>query len=63
MADEAMNTGQEIVTEYLNAQERRVIHVALREDGRVRTYAIGDGMIKKLAVAPAGQPEAARAED
>ena len=32
----------------------------LREDPRVKTYAIGDGLIKKLAVAPADQPEASR---
>jgi spoIIIJ-associated protein len=53
LADEALRTGGEVVTEYLNAQERRIIHVTLREDNRVRTYALGDGMIKRLAVAPA----------
>ena len=53
MADDAVSTGNEQVTDYLNAQERRIIHVTLREDTRVRTYAIGDGMIKRLAVAPA----------
>ncbi|HTK32562.1 MAG TPA: R3H domain-containing nucleic acid-binding protein, partial [Candidatus Saccharimonadaceae bacterium] len=53
LADEAVKTGGEVVTEYLNAQERRIIHVTLREDNRVRTYALGDGMIKRLAVAPA----------
>jgi spoIIIJ-associated protein len=63
MADEAVASDREVVTEYLNAQERRVIHVTLREDGRVKTYAIGDGLIKKLAVAPAGRPEVARADD
>lgn len=63
MADEAIARGGEVLTEYLNAQERRIIHVTLREDPRVRTYAIGDGLIKKLAVAPADQPEASRDED
>jgi len=63
MADEAVATGGERLTEYLNAQERRIIHVTLREDARVKTYAIGDGLIKKLAVAPADQPEASREED
>jgi spoIIIJ-associated protein len=63
MADEAIASSREVITEYLNAQERRVIHVALREDERVKTYAIGDGLIKKLAVAPAGRPEPARADD
>jgi spoIIIJ-associated protein len=54
MANDAVNDSRELLTEYLNAQERRVIHVTLRDDARVKTYAIGDGLIKKLAVAPAG---------
>jgi spoIIIJ-associated protein len=53
MAERAVQSGQEQVTDFLNAQERRIIHVTLREDGRVKTYALGDGMIKRLAVAPA----------
>jgi spoIIIJ-associated protein len=63
MADDAVARGGEVLTEYLNAQERRIIHVTLREDARVKTYAIGDGLIKKLAVAPADQPEASREAD
>ena len=63
MADDAVARGGEVLTEYLNAQERRIIHVTLREDPRVKTYAIGDGLIKKLAVAPADQPEAVRESD
>ena len=53
LADQAVTEGREIVTEYLNAQERRIIHVTLREDARVKTYALGTGMIKRVAVAPA----------
>ena len=53
MAERAAATGQEQVSDFLNAQERRIIHVTLREDARVKTYALGDGMIKRLAVAPA----------
>ena len=63
LADEAISTGAEVVTEYLNAQERRIIHVTLREDARVKTYALGDGMIKRLAVAPADLPEGSREGD
>jgi len=63
MADDAVSRGAEVLTEYLNAQERRIIHVTLREDARVKTFAIGDGLIKKLAVAPADQPEASREPD
>jgi predicted RNA-binding protein Jag len=63
MADEAIAKGGEVLTEYLNAQERRIIHVALRDDSRVRTYGVGDGLIKKLAVVPADSPEGAKQYD
>jgi predicted RNA-binding protein Jag len=62
LADRAIANQAEALTEYLNAQERRIIHVALREDTRVKTYALGDGMIKRLAVAPADFPEGPRQE-
>jgi len=53
LAEEAVASDSEAVTEYLNAQERRIIHVTLREDARVKTYALGTGMIKRVAIAPA----------
>ena len=52
-AEEAVASDGEVVTEYLNAQERRIVHVTLREDLRVKTYALGTGMIKRVAIAPA----------
>lgn len=57
LADQAVSERAEIVTEYLNSQERRIVHVTLKEDPRVRTYALGTGMIKRVAVAPADFPE------
>jgi len=57
LADDAVADGMEKLTEYLNAQERRVVHVALRDDSRVRTFGLGDGLIKKVAIAPAGSGE------
>jgi len=57
LANEAVESDSEVLTEYLNAQERRIIHVTLKEDPRVKTYAIGDGLIKKVAIAPADYPE------
>jgi len=53
MADEAVTNGTEVVTEYLNAQERRIVHMTLKEDRRVKTYALGTGLIKRVAIAPA----------
>jgi spoIIIJ-associated protein len=56
LAEEALVSGSEAVSEYLNAQERRILHVTLREDTRVKTYALGTGLIKRVAVAPADFP-------
>jgi predicted RNA-binding protein Jag len=63
LADEALRNQSEVLTEYLNAQERRIVHVTLREDPRVKTYAIGEGLIKKVAVAPADLPEGQRSPE
>jgi predicted RNA-binding protein Jag len=62
LAEEALSTNSEAVTEYLNAQERRIVHVTLREDTRVKTYALGTGLIKRVAVAPADFPEGPRSD-
>jgi spoIIIJ-associated protein len=62
LADEAVANHSEVVTEYLNAQERRVVHVTLKEDSRVKTYALGTGLIKRVAVAPADFPDQAGPE-
>lgn len=63
LAEEALASQSEAVTEYLNAQERRIVHVTLKEDSRVKTYALGTGLIKRVAVAPADFPEPAFDED
>jgi len=63
LAEEALASQSEAVTEYLNAQERRIVHVTLKTDSRVKTYALGTGLIKRVAVAPADFPEPERAED
>ena len=63
LADQALATNSEMVTEYLNSQERRIVHVTLREDTRVKTFALGTGMIKRVAVTPADFPERAGEED
>lgn len=62
LADEAVTEQSEVVTEYLNSQERRVVHMALKTDSRVKTYALGSGLIKRVAVAPADFPEGPQAE-
>ncbi|MEQ1832205.1 MAG: R3H domain-containing nucleic acid-binding protein [Candidatus Eisenbacteria bacterium] len=61
LADQAVAENAEIVSDHMNSQERRIVHVTLKEDSRVRTYSLGMGMVKRVAVAPASFPE--RTED
>jgi spoIIIJ-associated protein len=42
-----------------NAYERRVVHLALREEPGVRTFSVGEGMERRVTVAPAGDEGAA----
>jgi spoIIIJ-associated protein len=63
LAREAIEKNDEVVTEYLNAQERRIVHMTLRDDERVKTYSLGTGMIKRLAIAPADFAEDDRSDD
>jgi len=55
MAEKAHAGGREVLTEALPADERRIVHLALSEDGRVETHALGDGLTKRIAVAPVGE--------
>ena len=61
LAEDAAARQVEVVSDYLNSQERRIVHMTLREDGRVKTYSLGDGAVKRVAVAPASFPD--RSED
>ena len=63
LADEAVADGAEKLTEYLNSQERRLVHMTLRDHPAVTTHAIGDGLIKKIAITPGGEPEGAPREE
>src|SRR5262249_7283121 len=57
LADDAAGRNAEVVSDYLNSQERRIVHMTLKEDGRVKTFSLGSGAVKRVAVAPAGFPE------
>lgn len=61
LAEDAVSQNTEVVSDYLNSQERRIVHMTLREDDRVRTFSLGTGMLKRVAVAPASFPD--RSED
>ena len=63
LADEVVADGRERLTEYLNAQERRIVHMTLKEESRVSTHAIGDGLIKKISIMLAEAAEESKTEE
>jgi hypothetical protein len=48
-------TGRKVLTEPMGAAERRVIHLALNEDPDITTFAIGEGLVKAITIAPIDQ--------
>ncbi len=52
LADRVEATGDEQTTEPLKASERRIIHLALKDHPTVRSFAIGEGLVKRVVVGP-----------
>ncbi|MGH2442630.1 MAG: RNA-binding cell elongation regulator Jag/EloR [Chloroflexota bacterium] len=43
--------------EAMPAGDRRIIHLALREDSEIETYSVGDGIARRVVVAPIREPQ------
>ena len=52
LAKKAKQTGKPVTIGQMNAYDRRVVHLALKDDSGVRTKSIGNGYIKKLMIFP-----------
>ena len=52
LAEKAKRTGKTITIGQMNAHDRRVVHLALRDDLDIRTQSVGDGFLKKLLIFP-----------
>ncbi|HEX9188616.1 MAG TPA: R3H domain-containing nucleic acid-binding protein, partial [Vicinamibacteria bacterium] len=59
LADEVRESGRPLMMEPLNAYERRIVHLALQDRVDVRTYSVGEGMDRRVTIAPkdAGAPD------
>lgn len=55
LAKTALETGEEMTTEPLSAEERRVVHRTITADGTIVTESLGDGALKRIAIRPATQ--------
>ena len=51
MAERVRATGEELTTEPLKASERRVIHLALKDHPTIRSFAVGEGLVKRVVIA------------
>jgi len=52
LAKKAKQTGKPVTIGQMNAYDRRIVHLALKDDSGVRTKSIGNGYIKKLMIFP-----------
>ncbi|MCP4104271.1 MAG: KH domain-containing protein [Desulfobacteraceae bacterium] len=52
LSEKAKRTGKPVTIGQLNAHDRRIIHLFLKDDGGVRTQSMGDGFYRKLVIYP-----------
>ncbi len=52
VAEEVENTGQEKVLPYMEASDRRIMHVYLQEHPKVKSYSVGEGKERRMVIAP-----------
>ena len=62
LAAKARKTGQKVVLEPMNPQERRIIHMALQNDRRVSTYSEGEEPYRKVVIVPEVKENTGRKE-
>ncbi|MGC9323966.1 MAG: RNA-binding cell elongation regulator Jag/EloR [Desulfomonilia bacterium] len=52
MGQKAKRTGQSISLEKMNPYDRRIIHLALKNDSGINTKSVGEGIYKKILIVP-----------
>lgn len=57
IAEAVRASGEPHELEPLNAYERRIVHVALQDEPGIRTYSVGEGLDRRVTIAPAAAPE------
>ncbi len=55
MSDNAKRTGKPMTTNLLNPHDRRIVHMALRDDEELETKSRGEGVLKKVVIFPKKQ--------
>ncbi len=52
MGQKAKRTGQSVSLERMNPHDRRIVHLALKNDTRINTKSVGEGVYKKVVIVP-----------
>ncbi len=52
LAEKVKVSGKPSTIGQMNAHDRRIIHIALKDDIEVRTQSIGEGFYRKLVIFP-----------
>ena len=52
LSEKAKTSGKPVTIGVMNSQERRTVHIALREIAGVRTQSVGNGIMRKLIIFP-----------
>jgi len=56
LAEKAKRLGRPVTISPMNAHDRRIIHLALQDDGELRTRSTGSGLYRKLIISPEKKP-------
>ena len=52
LADKTRKSGKPSSLGHMSAHDRRIVHLALKDDGDVRTQSVGEGFYRKLVIFP-----------
>ena len=52
LAEKCKRIGKPVAVGQMNAHDRRIVHLALKDDKAVRTQSIGEGYLRKLMIFP-----------
>jgi spoIIIJ-associated protein len=60
LGEKAKRSGHPLTVGPFNANDRRLIHIALKEDPSIRTESLGEGQLKKIMIIPTRGEEEGR---
>ena len=64
LAAKAVKTGRPVATAPMAAQDRRIVHMTLKDDDSVRTRSTGEGALRRVVISPVRKGRTgSRAED